>query len=224
MKYKFLLLCLFIAGNILNGHAQKPFQKERMLGVSGGVTFSKVNFVPKVQQNMLMAFQGGLTARWRTERYLGLQAELNFKQQGWDEKFESTETDDYSGMHYSRNMNYIEIPFLSHIYFGGEKVQFFINLGPQIGFLLSDKTDENLNGANPQPNINEQHELPIDKKFEWGLCGGPGIELRTGIGSFLLEGRFYYALGDIYNTRKKDAFSKASSQILSARLVYLVPY
>lgn len=65
--------------------------------------------------------------------------------------------------------------------------------------------------------------MEVQKKFDWGLCGGPGIELRTGIGSFLLEGRYYYALGDMFNSRKGDTFSKSSSQIISAKLTYLIP-
>ena len=70
---------------------------------------------------------------------------------------------------------------------------------------------------------NEQHNMAIQKKFDWGLCGGPGLELRTGIGYFLLEGRYYYALGDIYGSRKSDYFNKSSSQVISARIIYLLP-
>lgn len=230
MKYKSFLFSFLFVGCVLSGSAQSMFQKERAIGVSGGVNFSKVNFVPKVTQNMLMGFHTGVMVRWRTESNLGLQVELNFKQQGWDEKFEDVVdedgniTADYSNLYYRRKMNYLEVPFLSHIYFGGEKVQFFINLGPQIGFFLSDKEEENLGEIKPSGHKNEQHGKAISKSFEWGLCGGPGIELRTGIGSFLLEGRFFYALGDFYNTRKENIFSKASSQVISAKLTYLIPF
>ena len=96
-------------------------------------------------------------------------------------------------------------------------------LSKAIAYILNpEKTDENLNGAKPNTE-NEQHDMPIEKKFDWGLCGGPGIELRTGIGSFLLEGRYYYALGDIFNSRKEDYFSKSSSQVISAKITYMIP-
>jgi hypothetical protein len=117
-------------------------------------------------------------------------------------------------------MSYIEIPFLTHIYFGKGRVKYFVNAGPQIGYLLSESTDSNLNGAEPG-NVNAQHTMAADKKLEWGLEGGPGIELRTGIGHFLLEGRYYYALSDFYNTRRKDIFSQAASQVISVKLTYL---
>lgn len=65
--------------------------------------------------------------------------------------------------------------------------------------------------------------MPVEKKFDWGLCGGPGLEIRTGAGSFLLEGRYYYALGDIYGNQKKDPFPKSASQVISVKLTYLFP-
>jgi hypothetical protein len=112
---------------------------------------------------------------------------------------------------------------LTHIYFGGERVRFFVNLGPQVGLLLGESTTSNLNGAEPQ-NMNEQHTLLADKKVEWGLGGGPGLEVRTGAGYFQLEGRFYYALSDFYNTRQRDVFAKASSQLFAVKLSYLIPF
>lgn len=209
------LICGFMGGT---GHAQgNVFKKELSVGGSFGTTFSYVSFMPKVQHGMKMGYTGGATIRWITEKHLGLQAELNFAQFGWKEVFE--EEPQYR---YERTINYLELPFMTHIYFGSDRFRFFINLGPKIGYALSESTDENLNGATPNL-TNDQHDMPIDKRFEWGLCGGPGIELRTGIGCFLLEGRYYYALGDIYNSRKGDVFSKSSTQVISAKITYLIP-
>ena len=192
----------------LNGiQAQNKFKRELSLGASFGTTFSKVSFAQtKVQQKMKLGYTGGLTLRWITEKNLGLQAELNFIQHGWDEKFE-----DQPQYKYSRTIN-----------FGSKRFRVFVNLGPKIGYAFGEKTDENLNGAKPNTE-NEQHNMPVEKKFDWGLCGGPGIELRTGIGSFLLEGRYYYALSDIFNSRKEDYFSKSSSQVISAKITYMIP-
>ena len=166
---------------------------------------------------MKLGYTGGLALRWITEKNLGLQAEINFTQQGWEEKFE--EQPQYQ---YSRTINYIEIPFLTHIYFGSKRFRAFINLGPKIGYAFGESTSENLNDATPNTE-NTQHGMSIEKKFDWGLCGGPGIELRTGIGSFTLEGRYYYALGDIFNSRHEDYFSKSSSQVISVKIGYLIP-
>ena len=73
--------------------AQKnKFQQELSLGASFGTTFSRVSFAPtSVQQKMKLGYTGGLALRWITEKNLGLQAEINFTQQGWEEKFEERE-------------------------------------------------------------------------------------------------------------------------------------
>lgn len=205
---------------LFNCNAQKKnFKQELAVGFSFGTNFSSVSFAPKVSTKMKMGFTSGATIRWNTEPNLGLQAEVNFTQQGWQEKF-----DEKPQYKYSRTVNYIEIPFLTHIHFGSKRVRIFVNLGPKIGFCIGESSDSNLEGENPNPNRpDEQHGLKVQKKFDWGLCGGPGIELRTGIGSFLLEGRYYYALGDMFDSRKEDPFSKSSSQVISARLTYLIP-
>jgi hypothetical protein len=214
--------CLFVAVTVMR--AQSVFQSEWVTGVSGGVNYATTVFSPKVQQSMYMGYTGGVTLRWVTEKNLGLQLEVNFKQQGWNERFDNADDGhDYSGYYYRRRMNYADIPFFTHIYFGNERMNFFVNLGPQIGFLLKEKTDDNLNGIEPQ-RMNAQHTMPAEKSVEWGIGGGPGIELRTGVGYFLLEGRYYYALSDFYGTRRKDAFSKASAQVISVKLSYLIPF
>ncbi|MDR3269724.1 MAG: PorT family protein [Tannerella sp.] len=219
-----ILLCLLLACILPAGSwAQNVFRPEWAVGVSGGVSFASVGFSPKIQEGLLMGYQGGLTLRWITEKNLGLQLELNVKQQGWKENFDANEHPEYADYYFHRRMNYAEIPFFTHIYFGGDHTRFFVNLGPQIGYLFSERTKENLNGAEPQ-NINAQHTMPADKKIEWGLCGGPGLEIRTGMGYFLLEGRYFYALSDFYNTRQQDVFAKASAQVFSFKITYLMPF
>ena len=204
--------------------AQNKFQTEWAIGASGGIGFSRVSFGPyKVKETMLLGLNGGVTARWITEKNLGLQLEINLKQQGWSEDFSLIEDFPINNPFYTRRMTYVDIPLLTHIYFGSEKVRFFVNLGPQIGFFLQESTDENLHGEYIPDKPYEQHTLPVEKKIEWGLGGGPGLEFRSGIGFFLLEGRYYYGLSDFYSTRRSDAFSKASSQLISVKLTYLIP-
>ncbi len=199
------------------GQAQNVFKRELSVGASFGMNFSRVSFAPRVEQKMMKGFTGGLTIRWLTENHLGLQAEINYTQQGWEENFE--EQPQYK---YSRALTGFEVPFMTHIYFGSNRFRFFVNLGPKIGYIFSEKTESNLNGAEPNRN-NAQHDLPIQKKLDWGLCGGPGIELRTSIGHFLIEGRYYYALGDLFYSTKSDPFAKSSIQNISAKLTYLFP-
>lgn len=206
-------ICLLLAGS-LRAQTNK-FKHEFWVGPSFGMTFSSISFYPRVNQGMLQGYTGGVSVRWITEKNLGLQAELNYTQQGWKEDF--AEQPQYV---YSRTINYIELPFMTHIYFGSDRFHVYLNLGPKIGYALNEKTESNLNGEEPN-RTNDQHDMAIERRFDWGICGGPGIELRTGIGSFILEGRYYYALGDIFNSTRSDVFSKSPAQVFGAKFIYL---
>lgn len=200
--------------------AQSPFKKEWAAGASFGVDFASVSFSPRVLTTMKKGYTAGATVRWITESHLGLQLEANYVQLGWQERF-----DNNPEYHYSRTVNYMELPFLTHIYFGSQRFRGFFNLGPRLGFALNEHTDSNLNGKNPEPNRpDEQHKQAIQKSFDWGLCGGPGMEVRTPVGCFLLEGRFNMSFSNIFNSRNGDTFSKSANQFLSAKLTYLIPF
>ena len=222
MIKKILIITSLCLAVVTGSRAQQSkFPQEISVGASFGMNFSSVSFNPKVFTKMKQGYNGGLVLRWNTEKNLGLQTELNFSQQGWEEQFDPIEGAPV--YNYSRTINYVEVPFFTHIYFGSDKFKFYINMGPKVGYAITESTSQNLDGASPNAGANQQHDMPIEKKFDWGLCGGPGIELRTGIGYFLLEGRYYYALGDIFNSRKSDYFNKSSSQVISARIIYLLP-
>ena len=40
-------------------------------------------------------------------------------------------------------------------------------------------------------------------------------------GSFIVEGRYYFALSDFYKTTKKDYFARAAHGTISIKLTYL---
>ena len=114
------------------------------------------------------------------------------------------------------------VTFLAHLAFGKDKgVQFFVNLGPQIGLLLneSEKRKGTWETANRAPN--EQYGKWVENKFDYGIVGGGGIEVRTKAGNFLLEGRYYFGLADFYNSTKKDYFSRSANSTITAKITYL---
>ena len=51
--------------------------------------------------------------------------------------------------------------------------------------------------------------------------GGIGVELKTGIGTFGLEGRYYFGLSDIFNNSKKDYFARSANSTISVRAAYM---
>ena len=196
------------------------------VGINGGLNMNSVSFDPKIKQNTLNGMEMGVTMRYMSEKYFkmmcGVQMEINYSQRGWSEKIE-----DGSGNTYSRTMNYVEIPLLAHLAFGKDAlnrgVKFFINAGPQIGLLIGES--ESMENIDMNTLTNTQKAVYGDKiqnKFDYGIAGGGGIEFRTKkAGSFLLEGRYYFALSDFYSTTKKDYFSRAAHGTITVKLTYL---
>lgn len=234
MKFrtKILTTALAAATFALSAQAQvgEP-RKNLAIGINGGVNLNTVSFSPTVKQKNQQGMTGGLTLRYISERYFkmicGAQVELNFAQYGWQEFYQ-----DYPSLNYKRTMNYIEVPFLAHLAFGKERgFQFFLHAGPQIAFFLNDSwtksgdwehpTKEDGSAAEGIVLESTQHTAAITNKFDYGIAGGAGFELRTRAGCFLLEGRYYYALSDFFGTTKKDYFSRAAHGVITAKLTYL---
>lgn len=194
------------------------------VGFNAGMNYSNISFssTPKVQNSGLMGFGGGITARYISEKYFamicGVQIELNYTQRGWKELIEDNK-EVRTGEEYSRTMNYLEIPFLAHLAFGKERGgRFFINLGPQIAFLLNESEKFN---QNPWEVYGEQYNKKAENKFDYGIVGGLGVEIRTKAGNFLLEGRYYFGLADIFGNSKTDHFGRSAHTTILGRVSYL---
>ena len=202
------------------------------VGVNGGLNLNKCFFTPTIKQKTLLGMTGGVTARYISEKYFsmicGAQLEVNFSQRGWDELFETVnekgQTVKDATRGYTRKMSYIDVPFLAHLAFGHEKgLQFFIHAGPQIGFLIGESEEKQNIDMNTLTDTQKAvYGGKINNKFDYGIVGGVGIELKTKkAGNLLLEGRYYFALSDFYSTTKKDYFSRAAHGTISVKITYL---
>lgn len=224
MKRFCLFLIVGLALCALPVQAQLQDQRHNLaLGVSGGVNFSSISITPGFKQSKLIGPAFGVTVRYIGEKYFsmicGIQGEVNFSQRGWKEVIE-----DGTGNTYHRAMNYLEVPLLAHLAFGKDKgngVRFVLNLGPQVAYLIGESEHMNENWDPSGRSPNEQYGKMADRKFDYGIIGGGGMEVRTGIGNFILEARYYYGLSDFYNNSKKDPFSRSAHSYITARLTYL---
>lgn len=210
-----------------NSYAQiGEMRNDFSIGFNGGYVLDKISFDPTIKQGFKPGMTLGFTTRYVCERYYGmmcaLQAEVNYTQMGWKEVIE-TSTDTYE-----RTINYVQVPLLAHLGFGREArgVQGYLVLGPQIGFLIGDNakkggewTEKSLS---LRPNhVVDQYSLDIEKKFDYGITGGLGIEVSSKIGHFKAEGRYYYGLADIFNNGKKDTFGRSAHGAIIAKVTYL---
>ncbi|MBR6287649.1 MAG: PorT family protein [Bacteroidaceae bacterium] len=221
----------------LDGFAQVgEYRSNLAFGVNAGATFNKVEFNPSVKQVMKQGSTFGLTLRYTCEKYIkaicAIQMEVNYAQLGWKEDIDpitleggATRIDKYE-----RTMNYVQVPLLARMGWGREKrgMQFFILAGPQFGMFLSESEKANFNFseeglADKRPSgVTSQYGKTVDNKVEYGITAGMGVELSTKVGHFLLEGRYYYGLGDFYANSKKDPFERSAHGMAVAKMSYLI--
>ena len=209
-RYIFIVIALMISCVML---AQPRLRRpEIYIGGHAGVMASSMLFNPSVTGIDIiqspLSVNGGLVFRYAGHKVCAIQVEANYMQRGWREKGD--------GFDYRRQLEYIEVPLLMHLYLGGQHFRGFLNLGPQIGYCFSDTEYGTKN-----PNQTHQY-IPIQNPFDWGLAGGLGLYYRTNkIGTFQLEARFNYSLGSVFNNRITDYFTSANPMNLSINLAYL---
>lgn len=211
MKRSWLIGLLILASHAL--WAQYTYiEPEYCLGTNQGVAmWTTVGFSPNVDQNFDVRYNGGITFRYIGQKYFGVIAELNYTQRGW------SSTSSITGETYNRRLDYLEIPFLAHIYFGKEKCRFFVNLGPKVRFLVNDDSTEPFS---VNPGI--EQTKAIENIFDYSICGGLGIELRSKkAGNFILEARYDYGLGNIFKNNKGEDFSLSNNQAITISIAYL---
>ncbi|NDV78619.1 porin family protein [Dysgonomonas sp. 511] len=224
-----LFICFFIP--VKGQDKGKKFEPEWNVGVGFGPTFSTIDFEKakggaSLSTKNTQQFAGGLALRYLSEKNLGFIVELNYSQQGWEQDFsKEPEQSQYAHTH---KLSYLELPVLTHIYFG-RKLRFVFNLGPKLSYLISESEEMNkelsdyLSSGNMGPGfVTHQYYRNADRKIDYGLMGGLGLELRTGIGNFMLEGRYTFGLGDIYSNSKSDYFPRSANRVISAKLTYYI--
>lgn len=218
LKIFLAVLAIALAGMSMN--AQTHYKAQISLGGHGGLNLSEVLFTPSVTQTFLPGFNFGLNFRYVEEKHFGFIVEANFEQRGWKEDFEG---DPFS---YQRTINFIQIPFMSHIYFG-RRGKFFINLGPSVSFMIGDVVKSNFDYKNVSSIVdfpvhtNQQYSYPTKAKFDYGIQGGLGGEFSINRrNSLFLEARFYFGLANMVSAKRTDHFRGSNPMTLSVNLGY----
>lgn len=239
---KLKILLLFLWTGFATAQAQiGEHRNDFSVGVNGGYVMSNIRFTPTVQQGMHGGMSGGLSFRYVCEKYFkticSVYAEVNYSQVGWKEDIQTIDrtpviiTDTKEPMAYERTINYVQIPVMAHLAWGREErgCNFFVNLGPQFGLYLSESTKTNFDArkmpATDEPrvsNIIAQDTMAVENKFDYGIAVGAGLEYSVPkVGHFLLEARYYYGLGNIYGSSKRDYFGSSNFGQIFVKLSYL---
>jgi len=239
-----LLLALFDVHNSTCYAQVGEHRSELAVGMNGGFVMSSIGFVPKVPQVNHQGLTGGLSFRYTSEKYFNsicaIVGEVNYAKIGWKESILTMDDEpvinSVTGLaeEYQRDMVYVQVPVFARLGWGRERrgVQFFFQVGPQIGSFISEKTKMNfpwedrtlsyVDGSGRTSGICAQDTMAVENKVDYGIAGGVGVEFsHPRLGHFLLEGRYYYGLGDIFGNSKRDYFGRSNFSNIVVKLSYL---
>ena len=194
------IIVLFVLSACL-AHAQYP---KYAVGLRGGTSWSMMLFNPSVSQpSMPMTYHAGAQFRMISEKYCGIKLELNYAQKGFKDTYGH------------RRLDYIELPFMTHITFGQQLFRFFIDFGPEIAYLIQDNII--LSDA-------QQHSLPAKNRFDYGIVGGLGFELNTRTGIYTIDARYHFGLNNVMGNSASEYFKSSTNQCITLSLAYLFPF
>ena len=192
------LLSLFLLSLSTLSFAQIEF------GVKGGVGLSNTTIVHGVSKERF-GFTGGAVAKYqltnKNENHY-LQAEVLYSNQGEFSLYKE------GGEKYKAFLNYVNVPIMYKYYFDDQGKDFFVEAGPQLGFKVSEKFDED----EPERTNN------VPKSFDLALNIGGGYSINRQI-EFNL--RYQYGLIDTYDYNRWNNGNNRSSMLSLSVLYFL---
>ncbi|MBP5477939.1 MAG: PorT family protein [Bacteroidaceae bacterium] len=221
---KVLLLALALIPDALMAQVGEH-RNDFAIGGSIGYTLNSVNFVPTIKQKQKGDMMFGFAARYTCEKYFtaicGVQAEVNFWNLGWEENIE-----DGTNNTYRRSLNYVQVPILMQMGWGRERrgMKFIFEAGPQLGYYLGGSSEKGggvWDTSHRPNNVTFQYDNEPYNKLDYGIAAGIGAELSTAVGHFIVSGRYYYGLADIFDNSKKGVFGRSANATICAKLTYL---
>ena len=152
------------------------------LGVLGGTNLASLNVDPErgIDLSNRIAFGFGAVLGFELNEYLALQLEPMYLQKGTD--FVS------DGVDFNVKLVYLELPVMFKYSIGTNSSKPYLMAGPTIGYNMSAKAKQSLNGFSSEVDIKDDI-----MRVDFGLGFGAGLSLAMGGNSIFFEAR--YALG-----------------------------
>jgi hypothetical protein len=201
-----------------------------------GVTFSSIDFnedpIDGKKTKTGLVIGAGLNLPV-VEDFFSIQPELLYIQKGM--AYEGTLTDpDVGNFDYELNqtINYLEIPVLAKISFGGDAFKAYVNAGPSLGLGLGGKSSIKFAFGNQTEEEDEDvkfgsdDDADYDNRIELGAQFGGGIGYKIGPGALLLDIRYGLGLSNLYKADDDMSSDEAKSKnrVIAISLGYAIPF
>ncbi|MDO4790796.1 MAG: porin family protein, partial [Porphyromonas sp.] len=192
LKRFFVLISLFLSasfaafGQDINEIKQilsySPGKARFMAGVIAGGNGQYMIFQPEIKQKVRLGYDAGIVLRadmgelpW-TSIEAGIWLEASYSDRGWIENNEEN-----PNLKYARNLRWINFPFMTHLMIDAFDSNWKLTLdaGPNFGWLLSETSESTYKQGENYSVVTQQHNMPVENKFAWGIGGGPGLEYHA---------------------------------------------
>lgn len=192
--------------------AETHYKPQISIGVRGGASLAEMSMLPSPKQTMVAGGAGAVQFRYQEEKMFGLLAELGMSTRGWAEDFLG------KPLQYRRTLTALTLPVMTQFNYGGRRMRGFVNLGPEVSYIISDRISSNFDYTNPEgtpdwpstPRATAQLTARLSQRIDYGITAGLGAEYRlTPRNSVTLEARFYYGLANVFPSAPADPFNAA---------------
>jgi hypothetical protein len=184
-KHLLALVLLFIVAGSSQAQKMTP-------GIKGGLNISDVS---GINGDNRLSGHVGLFLHSRINSNWSVQPEILYSGQGQQYVFLNTE--------YTLALSYIQVPVMFQFH---PVKQFYVEFGPQIGFLLS---------ANVKNDDNKDEVDDDYKKVDVGISFGAGIQVTSMLGFYA---RYNAGLADISKNDNRDFFNRVGQLGVAIKL------
>jgi hypothetical protein len=202
-----------------------------------GATFSNVALKEEMEgQKSItgLTLGAGFNYALSSDGFFSIQPEILYTQKGF--RTETFKTDETKNRDYQ--LNYLEIPVLAKISFGGETFKGYLNAGPSLGYGLGGKylkkdiksgvtkTEESSIIFDKEPEGYEGKDMYLDNQLDFGLQFGGGLGVKLGPGSVLLDLRYGMGMTNLLDPTPNQAASdshKSQNRVMAVTIGYAIP-
>ena len=122
--------------------------------------------------DLSFGFSSGLTFQYNFPKLISIRTNISFERKGLSTK--GSATDQYGNqigeITFHSNLDYLTIPILGRLTFG-KKINFFVNAGPYIGYLIKQTDITEALGEHPKTETDNADNF---KKTDFGITTGLG--------------------------------------------------
>jgi hypothetical protein len=207
------LLLLLASGQLPAQTDSIGFRPHFLFGGQYGFSWNQLRFSPTVSQTTLPGNRYSLVGRYIEAPNLGVQVEISYDQRGWAEQRDTLTST------YEQQIDYLELGLFSHFTIGKGAVRPLILLG---SFLSVPVADSRALPSDWSVAFPAYYSEPLERRLQYGLAGGLGLQADFGPLLLQLDGRYRYALSNIFASGEGSDFTFSQSNgILASATLFL---